>query len=135
MLLNFFKTPNNANFGEYRKNQENSEKIKSVSALFFFNMTIISLGKPSKKNPVKLGTLSQVACHPPLPTEVGTHMRKNFRWRDTPNNWCNQIMTGLIIMETLKLCFIFSLLYILTQEQGVYKTIVSSHPNTPLSLG
>jgi hypothetical protein len=36
------------------------------------------------KNPVKLGTLSKVACHPPLPTEVGMHMRRIFRWANTP---------------------------------------------------
>ena len=31
-------------------------------------------GINQNKNPVKLGTLSQVASHPPLPTILGTRM-------------------------------------------------------------
>jgi hypothetical protein len=39
-----------------------------------------------KKNPVKLWTLSKVACHPLLPAEVGMLMRKNLRLANIPNN-------------------------------------------------
>ena len=47
-------------------------------------------GSHQKKNPVKLGTLSQVACHPPLPTEVGTHMRNILDGQIPPHNLYNQ---------------------------------------------
>jgi hypothetical protein len=54
------------------------------SAYYKGPVLLSHISEAIKKNPVKLETLSQVACHPPLPTEVGTHMRKNFRWANTP---------------------------------------------------
>jgi hypothetical protein len=47
-------------------------------------MANVTKGSHQKKNSVKLGTLSQVACYPPLPTEVGTHIRQIFRWPNNP---------------------------------------------------
>jgi hypothetical protein len=67
-------------FGSFPK-EKKEEKDKAIIEATLASAEV-SAGAVAKadQNPVKLGTLSQLACHPPLPTEVGTHMRQTFRW-------------------------------------------------------
>jgi hypothetical protein len=47
-----------------------------------------------EKKTFKHGTLFQVACHPPLPTEVWTHMKMNLRW---PKEHFSELLSSSLV--------------------------------------